>query len=77
MKKAAAFSCPGITDMPVSLRAGKIPVFIVIPYMHIHHIPLIGTNDSKIVKLPKISHHAPFMTPTQPALFWIFQLAFY
>lgn len=75
--KAAAFSCPGITHMPVSLRAGKIPVLIMIPDMHIHHIPVIGTDHSQIVKLPEIIHHTPFIASTQPALFWIFQLAFY
>lgn len=77
MEKAAAFSCPGITHMPVSLRAGKIPVLIMIPDMHIHHIPVIGTDHSQIVKLPEIIHHTPFIASTQPALFWIFQLAFY
>ena len=45
--------------------------------MHIHHIPVIGTDHSQIVKLPEIIHHTPFIASTQPALFWIFQLAFY
>ncbi|WP_243027060.1 hypothetical protein [Dorea formicigenerans] len=47
------------------------------PDMHIHHIPVIGTDHSQIVKLPEIIHHTPFIASTQPALFWIFQLAFY